>query len=197
MSRPPKCRRVGCRPGITLFKPAGVPTCELEVVEIGLDELEALRLADLEGLYHDAAAERMGVSRATFGRLIERARHKVAAALLGSKAILFTGGPVMNPDDRVFACSSCGSQFVIPRGQPRPVGCPSCKGVDLHRVHEQKPDSPAGPGCGRQRGGRGDRGRGRCVRRRARLRGGALAGVMAVRLADVEPESNSNLEKPQ
>jgi uncharacterized protein len=61
-------------------------------VLLGRDELEALRLADVEGLYHDAAAERMGVSRATFGRILSRARRTVADALLGGKVLLFSSG---------------------------------------------------------------------------------------------------------
>ena len=91
MPRPCKCRLIGQQPPVSAFKPVGVPGMQLEAVELGLDELEALRLADLEGLYHDAAAERMGVSRPTFGRLIARARHKVACALLESKMLVFKG----------------------------------------------------------------------------------------------------------
>ena len=60
---------------------------ELEEVVINEDEMEALRLADLEGLYHEEAAERMEVSRQTFGRIISAARKKTAEALLMGKAI--------------------------------------------------------------------------------------------------------------
>lgn len=52
-----------------------------------MDEVEALRLADYEGLYHEDAAQRMKISRATFGRIIDQARHKVAEALLKGKAL--------------------------------------------------------------------------------------------------------------
>ncbi len=60
---------------------------DLEESILGLDEFEALRLADLEGLYHADAAARMGVSRATFGRILANARRIVADALVGGKAI--------------------------------------------------------------------------------------------------------------
>lgn len=60
---------------------------ELERIELGLDELEAMRLADLEGHYQEEAAAVMGVSRPTFGRIIEAARRKVADALLNGKAL--------------------------------------------------------------------------------------------------------------
>lgn len=59
-----------------------------------LDELEALRLADLDGLYQETAAARMGVSRQTFGNIIERAHRKVADALVNAKALRIEGGHV-------------------------------------------------------------------------------------------------------
>ena len=66
MPRPFCCRRIAGRPGASIFKPIGVPVINLEEVVMTLDEFEAMRLADLEGLYHEEAAARMGVSRATF-----------------------------------------------------------------------------------------------------------------------------------
>ena len=94
MPRPCKCRFIGRQPRAYCFKPRGIPACELQAVELGLDEVEALRLADLEGLYQEAAAERMRISRATFGRLVTQARAKVADALLNGKMLLFAGGPI-------------------------------------------------------------------------------------------------------
>jgi predicted DNA-binding protein (UPF0251 family)/predicted Fe-Mo cluster-binding NifX family protein len=78
-----------------VFKPAGVPARDLEVVTLGLDGAEALRLADLEGLYQDAAAVRMGVSRQTFGRIIEGARRAVADAIINGKRLRIEGGEVV------------------------------------------------------------------------------------------------------
>ena len=95
MPRPPCPRRVGFTPGAVFYKPAGVPLCDLEVVTLPLDEFEALRLADLEGLYQEEAAGRMKVSRPTFARLVEAGRRKVADALAHGKAIRIEGGPVM------------------------------------------------------------------------------------------------------
>jgi predicted DNA-binding protein (UPF0251 family) len=85
---------VGCAPGATYFKPAGVPLRELEEVVLTLDELEALRLADLNGQYQESAAEQMKISRATFARIVEAARKKVADSLLHGKALRIEGGPV-------------------------------------------------------------------------------------------------------
>ena len=77
------CEAIQCR----VMKPAGIPFHELEEVILGLDEAEALRLADLEGLYQADVALQMGVSRQTVGNILERARRKIAEALLGGKAL--------------------------------------------------------------------------------------------------------------
>jgi uncharacterized protein len=90
-----KCLRfVRSGPEVTYYKPAGIPLRFLEEVVIGLDEFEALRLADLEGKYQEEAAQAMNISRQTFGRLIESARRKVAEALIGGKSIRLEGGNV-------------------------------------------------------------------------------------------------------
>jgi len=96
MPRPFCNRRIAFVPGVTYFKPAGVPLRELEEVALALDELEALRLADLEGLYQEQGAREMGVSRATFARIVESARWKVAHALTSGKALRLEGGPVIH-----------------------------------------------------------------------------------------------------
>jgi uncharacterized protein len=87
MSRPKKERCVGCSPNSSYFKPKGIPIFELEEVTLTIDEVEAVRLADLEGQYHEDAASEMNVSRATFGRIIKTARRKIADALIQGKAL--------------------------------------------------------------------------------------------------------------
>lgn len=83
-----KCKRhIDFNPGISYYKPAGVPMRFLEEVELQLDEFESLRLADLEGLYQEEAAERMKVSRQTFGRILKEAHRKIAEAIVNGKAI--------------------------------------------------------------------------------------------------------------
>lgn len=94
MPRPCHPRRVGFTPEVTYFKPAGVPLPLLEETTLTLDELEALRLADLEGLYQVAAAGKMGVSRTTFARIVAAARRKTAGALINGRAIRVEGGKV-------------------------------------------------------------------------------------------------------
>jgi uncharacterized protein len=87
MPRPKKCRNIKCNPASYYFKPRAIPLCSLEEVVLSIDEFEAIRLADLKGLYHDAAAVEMKVSRATFGRILKQARAKVADAIIQGKAL--------------------------------------------------------------------------------------------------------------
>lgn len=87
MARPKKCRCINCTPGAIYFKPRGIPLFQLEEVSLSLDELEAIRLADGEGRYHEDAATGMKVSRATFGRILNKARSKVAEAIVHGKAL--------------------------------------------------------------------------------------------------------------
>ncbi len=84
-------RNIAFRPEMRCYKPCGKRSRDLERIILEADEAEALRLADLEGLYQDACAEQMQVSRSTFSRVVARARHKVADALLHGKMIEIKG----------------------------------------------------------------------------------------------------------
>lgn len=92
MPRPRHCRYVERTPPVTCFKPRGIPMAELSEVLLTVEGLEALRLADLEGLTTEAAAARMRVSRHTFGRTLSRARRSVADALVNGRALCIDGG---------------------------------------------------------------------------------------------------------
>jgi predicted DNA-binding protein (UPF0251 family) len=154
MARPRNRRRVGCTPRRTYFKPAGVPKASLTVVVLTVDEWEALRLADYEGLYHDAAARQMNVSRPTFGRIIEVARRKVTRALVKGQALTIKGGD-FEMTTRKFSCYDCKHEWELPYGTGRPQQCPACQSTNLHRTENE---------CGQGRGGQGGR--------RCRNRGG-------------------------
>ncbi len=92
MVRPRKCRMVFAEPGVTYFKPRGVPLVELDEVELSVEEFEALRLKDLEGKEQTKAAKAMGISQPTLNRLLSSARKKIAEALVEGKAIMIKGG---------------------------------------------------------------------------------------------------------
>ena len=92
MPRPRNCRYVERQPCVTYFKPRGIPMTELTETVLTVEGLEALRLADLEGLTTGEGAERMRVSRHTFGRTLSEARRAVADALVNGRALCIQGG---------------------------------------------------------------------------------------------------------
>jgi uncharacterized protein len=153
MARPRNCRRVSSMPESNYFKPRGIPLSMLEEIVLTVDEFEAIRLADLDHLYQEQAAEKMKVSRPTFGRIIESAHQKVAEALVKGKALKIEGGEVEMASIRKFKCYDCQHSWELPYGTGRPQGCPSCKGGNIYRAEEDR-------GFARK----GGRGQGRCCR---------------------------------
>jgi len=98
MPRPCRCRRIRCRPDTNYFKPRGIPLDAIEEVTLTLDELEAIRLADLGELYQEDAAKKMNISRQTFGNIINLAHKKIADVLLNAKALKIEGGNIERVD---------------------------------------------------------------------------------------------------
>ena len=87
MPRKPKPRTITCCPPSVYFKPAGIPVRDLEEIPLAADELEALKLCDMDMLYREEAALRMGISRQTLDRVVRSARKKVAGALVHGMAL--------------------------------------------------------------------------------------------------------------
>ena len=140
MPRPKCCRRIAGLPACKMFKPMGTPAASVDEVVLALDEYEAIRLADFEGLYQEKAAGRMGVSRQTFGRTIEAARRKVARALVQGLILridLNIGVPeaeaALLPTVRTFICAGCAHAWDEPFGTGRPDACPACGRADFRR----------------------------------------------------------------
>lgn len=133
MPRPPKWRRVGYIPEITSFKPAGIPLHQLEEVQLSVEEAEAIRLKDLEGLEQEDCAQRMHVSRPTFHRILGSARKQLADALLNGKAIRIEGGN-FEMEMRRFRCRSDGHEWNVPFetmiSRP-PSSCPRCQSPSI------------------------------------------------------------------
>ena len=135
MVRPRKDRFVAFNPHVSYFKPRGIPMLALEEVKLTVDEREAIRLSDLLGMSHEEAGQKMGVSRATFGRIIQRARQVVADALIHGKAINVEGGTYQITEAaRVFACRNCQHRWEEPCGTGKPACCPNCSRQDVHRI---------------------------------------------------------------
>lgn len=117
MPRPCKNRRVNGQFNATYFKPAGIPLRILEEVSIGIDELEAIRLADKEEMYQADAAEKMGVSRQTFGNIIKAAHKKIAEALITGKALKVEGvAPISYVEDLLELPGQCQRPGRLGRG---------------------------------------------------------------------------------
>jgi predicted DNA-binding protein (UPF0251 family) len=138
VARPAKPRFVTGEPCVDFFKPRGIPMSDLEEECLTVEELEAIKLTDIDGLYQEDAAERMEVSRPTFQRVLKSARGKVARCLVEGKALGIEGGNYMLSDEkRIFECLSCGSTWDAPYGngvRACETACPACGEMTVRRA---------------------------------------------------------------
>ncbi|MBU4053909.1 MAG: DUF134 domain-containing protein [Proteobacteria bacterium] len=123
MPRQRKCRMINETPNVTYFKPKGVPMRDLAEVYLPLDGFEAIRLADLNELSHEEAAQQMNISRQTFGRILSSARYAVAKAIVGGLALkIIRGGehnrPGENEKQPGFTPSKAGAMMIQNRPEP-------------------------------------------------------------------------------
>jgi predicted DNA-binding protein (UPF0251 family) len=135
-----KCRRVEHEPEYTCFKPAGVPQRDLDEVILTVEELEAIRLKDMENLEQEDCAERMQVSRPTFVRILNSARAKIADALLRGKMLKVEGGNYRLATSWL-RCKACAYEFEIPLSRLQQVEkavCPRCQGQELEEQNCRK-----------------------------------------------------------
>jgi len=135
-------RKVSSIPPVTYFKPAGIPMSSLEEINLLIEEAEAIRLKDLEGLEQEECARKMNISRTTFSRILDSARQKVANALLNGKAIRIEGGN-FEMAVRRFKCVS-GHEWEVPFEtmiSAPPEFCPKCETPSI------MPLLPPGTGC--------------------------------------------------
>ena len=137
MPRPFKCRRVCGNPTADYFKPRGIPVSALKEINLTIDEFEAIRLADLEGMYQEDAAKKMNISRQTFGNIIESAHKKIADSIVNAKALKIEGG-VVKMIERSFICYDCKHEWTSPYGSGRPNECPQCKSVNIHGAPQDR-----------------------------------------------------------
>ena len=142
--RPTHCRRIADAHKSTVFTPKG--GSGTPIIEMGLDELEAIRLCDHDGLYQEQAAVEMGVSRQTLGRILKSARGKIAAALLDQKQLIIRGGNVEHRNQQGLGrggsciCPSCETRIPHEAGKPCTQSrCPNCRKAMLREgsAHHQ------------------------------------------------------------
>lgn len=141
MPRPRKHRRMWHEPLPAVFKPVGVPLRHLATITLLHEELEALRLTDLEERYQEDAAEQMGVSRSTLQRTVTAARRKVTQALVEGAALHIEGGTFRVPAVR-WQCHECDHRWEVEHGsgQGAPSRCPACQSasIRLRRMRRHK-----------------------------------------------------------
>ena len=104
MARPVKIRRIMHCPNRIVFRPAGKHDAS-DNVKLSIDEYEALRLANLESMYHADAAIQMGISRQTFGNILRSANHKIADAVVNGKPISIEG--IGGENNAEAQCTEC------------------------------------------------------------------------------------------
>lgn len=140
VSRPRKWRRVEFIPDIREFMPSGSVNTDSNILRI--EELEALRLKDMEELDQKQCAEKMGVSRQTFQRILSSGRKKMADSLVGGKGIRIEGGNFTRNVCSV-ECLDCGRKWddsyenyqKLSRNQ---YECPDCGSNRVICIREQK-----------------------------------------------------------
>ncbi len=137
MARPRKIKFVNFEPGITYFKPRAVPLTELEEVELTIDELETMRLSNIEKLGQEEAAKKMGIHQSTFQRTLTRAREKVTDALVNGKAVKIHGGDYTMPGKDGTGPMGAGRDRgrmggSIAEGSSGTCLCPKCSHEQLH-----------------------------------------------------------------
>ncbi len=126
MARPKKYRKISCNPAVLYFKPRGIPMSVLDEVILEPDELEAIRLGDLLGLSQKESAQKMSVSRATFGRIINSAHLKLADGILNGKALHISGDLAEKLSETLsVVCKSCGKKMKVKRDELSNE-CPEC-----------------------------------------------------------------------
>jgi uncharacterized protein len=161
LPKPKKERTVLHPPSVVFFKPQGIPMVQLEKVILNVDEYEAIRLVDYDGLDQEEASKKLGVSRPTCARIMEGAHKKIAEAITQGKAIQIEGGQFVLLNNRM-RCRDCGHLWETIADNDRTDGekdnekatsCPKC-------LSERAFDLGKAVGSG-GRGGRGMQGGGR------------------------------------
>ena len=133
MTRPVCCRKIGCIPNVSDFKPQG-KAASLETVILSLDELEAIKLADYEGQYQESAAKGMAISRQTFGRIIDSAHKKIADVLINGKALKIEGGSVALDTTSAVTCKKCPQLPSNAANAAISEKCRQCKKFNLNKL---------------------------------------------------------------
>jgi len=129
-------RKVVAPPGFRGYKPYGNRLGQKGHVELLYEEYEAIKLADYDGMNHQEASQLMGVSRATFARIYEMARKKIARALVETREIRSVFGNA-EFDESWRICGNCHARYNVPSKMIN-LHCPLCKSDNTQNIKEQK-----------------------------------------------------------
>lgn len=136
MPRKVTLRKVVEPPRFKGYRPYGVNVKSKESVELLYEEYEALKLADYDLMHHQEASKLMGISRATFARIYESARRKMAKALVEAKPIRSVyGNAVLDKD--WFVCCKCHARFNFPKNR-KDDKCPACNHEKIEALHQDQ-----------------------------------------------------------
>jgi predicted DNA-binding protein (UPF0251 family) len=136
MPRRKRLRRVVAPPGFRGYKPYGNRYGRKQHVDLLYEEYEAIKLADYDLMTHLEASRLMGVSRATFARVYESARRKIAKALVETREIKSVFGNA-SLDHSWFECIQCHARFNIPDNRTEQT-CPICKSDQIQSIKDQR-----------------------------------------------------------
>lgn len=125
-------RKIVAPPKFKYYKPVGHNISKSEKIELLYEEYEAIKLADYDMLNHNDAGELMGISRATFARIYEKARKKIALALVEGKILEAKFGNAYFDDDR-YECSNCKATFNITENSVKDK-CPICNNKNINKI---------------------------------------------------------------
>lgn len=124
MARPIKSRKVEFLPETTYFVPLGKEKQDIEQTVLKVEELEAMRLKDIEGLTQQECADEMEISRQTFQNIIDSGRKKIAIALTEGRTINIKGGNYAFSFCKL-KCNTCNKTYDINFEKDKDT-CPSC-----------------------------------------------------------------------
>ena len=136
MPRPKTLRKIVSPPGFKGYKPYGNRHGQKEHVDFLYEEYEAIKLADYDMMNHQEASKLMGVSRATFARIYESARRKIARALVEAREIRSVFGNAVL-DKSWYECSACNARFTIP-ATVNDQQCPMCKNTQIKSINSTR-----------------------------------------------------------
>lgn len=135
MSRPFKTRLICHNISCCDFGPVEKSADGTKKILLRADQMEAMRLADLEGLSQNDAAEQMNVSRQTFGRIVEEARKIVAFAIVNGYTLSIDYDANAEMCSRMMKCADCGHRWPQPMSDDAvSCGCPVCGSSNIMRL---------------------------------------------------------------